>query len=96
MIQSDALSYCNNLILEEKEDWRLPTIAELFTLIDFEKSKPAIDTSTFPSTKPHYYWSATNLKNRETSAWYVYFFSGGVGYDRKTGLGYVRCVRDVK
>ena len=96
MAHSDALTYCNNLVLEGIEDWRLPTIQELFTIIDFNRSKPAADTKLFPSVKPHYYWSSTNLKDRETSAWYVYFFSGGVGYDRKTGMGNVRCVRVVK
>ena len=30
----DALEYCDNLRLNDKRDWRLPTVRELYSLID--------------------------------------------------------------
>jgi len=46
---ANSLSYCNNLNLAGKT-WRLPTIAELRTILDRSKSQPAIDTIYFPGT----------------------------------------------
>mgnify|MGYP000639834271 FL=1 len=94
--QTDAIEYCTALTLEDKTDWRLPTIQELFTLIDFEKKNPAIDKALFPAAEPRYYWSSTLLKGRESSAWYVLFYAGGIGYETAMGMGYIRCVRTVE
>ena len=50
------------------DDWRLPSIKELLSLVDFTKNSPAIDAAIFPSTQfqgdPNKigYWSSTNLK----------------------------------
>ena len=35
MSQSDAISYCENLTLAKKSDWRLPDIKSIYSLIDF-------------------------------------------------------------
>ena len=35
MNQSDAISYCENLTLAKKSDWRLPDIKSIYSLIDF-------------------------------------------------------------
>ena len=42
---SDAKDYCTNLELNTMTDWRLPTVKELLTLVDFSKTDPSIDTS---------------------------------------------------
>lgn len=48
-----AIQYCNNLVLDSKDDWYLPSIKELFTLVNF-KVKPPIQNA-FWSSSPFEY-----------------------------------------
>jgi len=85
-----ANSYCISLNLSGKT-WRLPTINELKSLVDYGKSSaPAIDTAVFPNTQSAGYWSSSSGQERGY-AWFVDFY-GVVGYIFKTNNLYVRCV----
>lgn len=87
--QSAAASYCTGLTLANG-GWRLPTRAELLTLVDPTKYNPAIDTSAFPSTPSDFFWSSSAYSG---VAWSVYFNSGSSS-DFVPGATYrVRCVR---
>jgi len=88
MAWQDALKYAEKLRTNDS-DWRLPTISELITLIDFTKANPASKTHMISS----YYWSSTTHASRTSYAWSVRFNSGYVSYDNKSYSFYVRCVR---
>ena len=70
--------------------WRLPTIAELFSVVDNTRSDPSTE---LPETQSDGYWSSTTYQLNPTYAWYVYFFDGYVFASNETNLGYVRGVR---
>lgn len=90
-----AINYCNELSLGNKPYWRLPTVAELQTLVDYNGA-PAINTDIFGFVEAgsNRFWSITSVVNNNALAWYVSFETGLVDSYSKTSPYYeVRCVR---
>jgi len=76
------------------DGWRLPTIKELLTLVDYEQKAPAC--SVFPDCPTCWFWSSSEFCGDATSAWCAHFYYGAVS-GREMHVHYrVRCVRDVK
>ena len=91
-----AVSYCEALDLGGYTDWRLPTQEELETIVDYSRSAPAIDISSFNNTNANVYWSATTRKDNPIHTWIVYFEYGSV-YDVAKNVSYnVRCTRNIE
>jgi hypothetical protein len=66
-------------------DWRLPTMSELCTLIDFSRRDPALPNGHMFSAVPSgYHWSATTLDYYSEMAWIIYFESGTTCYENVT------------
>jgi len=77
-------------------DWRLPTVKELSSIVDRSiiLASPAINTDYFPNTASSSYWSSTTYASIPESAWLVSFRSGGLSYGKKScSGGQVRAVR---
>ena len=75
-------------------DWRLPTVKELQSLIDFGKYDPALPNGhPFTEVQSSSYWSSTEYANDTGYAWHVYTYFGGVFTNIKTAYYYVWPVR---
>jgi len=90
-----ALSYCENLTLAGYPDWRLPSVNELQSIVDYSRYDPAINTDYFSNTAVlSDYWSSTTYAGYPYDAWVVGFYYGGIYYGLKSGTDvYVRAVR---
>lgn len=88
-----ALECYNNLTFGGYDDWRLPNVKELQSIIDYGTYGFIVDTTYFPNTKLDFYWSSTTNDLLTSNAWRVYFDYGYVGYNNKTLNRYVRGVR---
>jgi hypothetical protein len=98
---ADALTACTALNslhggagCAGRKTWRLPTVAELSTLLNYGGVIPAIDVLRFPNSTGASYWSSSAYVHNADDAWFVYFGSGAVVNAVKTSNAYVRCVAD--
>lgn len=103
-----AFEYCRSLRLANQTQWRLPTLQELYSIVNLNDSNPAINTDVFINTKfaesDKGYWTATRditIDPRTFTALRFYTVSfnyGGVRGERDTELPafaakhYTRCV----
>jgi len=90
-----AINYCRNLKLGGYRDWRLPSVSELLTIVDYSEYKPAI-SPVFKNVALSDYWSSTSDAGATSNSfqfWCVEFKNGSAG-SWPDGPNYVRCVRD--
>ena len=90
MTWQKAIDACKNLDFNGHKDWRLPTVKELISLVDYEKYDPATE---IPNTESNFYWSSTTFADFTDGAWYVGFNYGNVYNRGKANAFYVRAVR---
>jgi hypothetical protein len=94
----DAINYCATLTLAGRT-WHLPTRIELLSLVDFTRTGPAINTTSFPSVPGGKYhwtsspWVVSQIATKPQYSWMVNFSDGltSNAADR-TAAEYARCV----
>jgi formylglycine-generating enzyme required for sulfatase activity len=92
----EAQKYARSLSLDGRSDWRLPTAAELETLLDrktlYERMRPTMREEV-PFKDALSYWSSTTFAPNTYSAWIVMFDGAYILSYFKSNAYHVRCVR---
>lgn len=93
---AQAATYCSELHLGGFEDWRIPTLKELMTIIDYNRYKPAIFREFRFVEKETLYWSNTRYVRNADEYWGVVFKDGSTSNASETYDRYVRCVKNAQ
>lgn len=80
----DALNYCKELRLASYDDWRLPKVEELNSIVKVD---------VFENKDGLYNWSSTTYAGGDIFAWHINLKSGYVNINIKKDKDTVRCVR---
>ncbi|HBA59396.1 MAG TPA: hypothetical protein DCZ92_00960 [Elusimicrobia bacterium] len=96
-----ALGVCEGLTYAGYDDWRLPKIRELLSIVDFTAgAAPLINTDFFLNNASGMYWSSTSNavgSGYPVNAWYVDFSGGSTlaraNMPKASTSNYIRCVR---
>jgi hypothetical protein len=86
----------NDMKLCGYTDWRLPTRAELMTLVQYSgtrNGKGLIDSRYFPGAASDWYWASDSDFNDPRYAWFVLYFNGKPLRASKSEAKRVRLVR---
>ena len=91
----EAQSYCKFLSIDKYKNFRLPTLHELQTLVDYKNYDPAI-LNGFKHVESTTYWTSTVFADAHDERWTVDFEKGSRSvkatyYDR-----HFRCVQKLK
>ncbi|HPS30706.1 MAG TPA: SUMF1/EgtB/PvdO family nonheme iron enzyme [bacterium] len=89
----EAVDYCESLNYGGFDNWRLPSMEELDTVIDYGKYDPAFNENYFPATSSKYFVSSTSTADNLDNAWYFSAVNGSDGEYIETTAGSVMCVR---
>ena len=88
-----AKAYCEASDFAGYDDWYLPSLAELKTIVDVD-NYPRTVNSAFKHIASEYYWSSTEYGSEYV--WIVLFRNGSVDYYYKRDTNHLRCVRKNK
>lgn len=93
MTWDEANAYAHSLSLSGERDWRLPSLAELESLLDRSRYRPVMREEV-PFRDDRSYWSSTTFEEDTRTAWIVMFDGAYVLSYYKSNRYHVRCVRD--
>jgi hypothetical protein len=76
-----------------RQDWRVPDIRELNSIVERQCTMPAINEIVFPATPTMSFWSSTPYEGNGGFAWNVYFPYGISDGNSKKYRFFLRLVR---
>lgn len=96
----NAAMYCNTQAYVNRvnaeglcgaNDWRMPTVKELESILNYGRVNPSIDSGYFPNTASEWYWSGT--PQSRYYVWGVHFDNGFPNHHQHDPSFKVRLVR---
>ena len=105
MTLAEAINFCNNLVLKNRDNWRLPSIKELQSIATYyDTTVPRINATAFPINNYNEiikalwsipFWSSTATQSENSTKYYTVDFAYGsiaYGANDTTTKKFVRCV----
>ena len=95
MTYFEAKDYCAKLSISEYSDFRVPTLYELRTIVDYKNYKPA-SLSGINYTASETYWTTTEFADDASEVWTINFKKGEYAVKGKHYTRNIRCVQKLK
>ena len=93
LVWSEALTAAQNDTTAGYDDWRVPNIKELGSIVERECVAPSLNLSAFPSSPAENFWTSTTVANEVDRAWSVAFYNGKNNTKSKVVDLHIRFVR---
>lgn len=97
---AEALAQAMTRSTQTAKVWRIPNAKELMSITDVTKNGPPFDTTIFPNNNSDIYggqyWTSTPYVGKSKGAWVFKLSDGTLTPNRRTNLGLLRLVRDIK
>ncbi len=87
--------HCSNLVIGKYNNFRIPTMDELQTIIDYKNYDSAI-TNGFDYVANEAYWTTTPFADDEKVVWLIHFKRGERLVKDKHYDRHIRCVQSLK
>ena len=78
----NAITECEGLKLDGKEDWRLPNINELKSIVVDTQYEPSINSEIFKKISSSFYWSSTSRSAGSQDKWVISFSNANTSFGR--------------
>ena len=75
------------------DDWRIPRLPELASIIERQCVNPRVNITLFPNTPPKPFWTANAKREKDHLAYALDFGTQGVMPEDKTSAYFIRLVR---
>lgn len=94
-----ALSRAESHSFAGHDDWNLPNIKQLSSILEYACFFPVINETIFPNLPASYYWSSSPYANdayvnASYHAWLIWFYNGAVTINGKSLGAHVLLVRE--
>lgn len=90
-----AQNYCSKLVIDKHTNFRIPTMDELQSIIDYKNYDPAI-VKGFEYVSNEAYWTTTPFADDDKVVWLIHFKKGERYVKDKHYDRYIRCVQSSK
>jgi hypothetical protein len=90
-----AEDYCKKLKIGKYTNFRIPTMDELQSIVDYKRYDPAIKKG-FLYVSNEAYWTSTPFADDDKIVWLIHFKKGERTVKDKHYDRYIRCVEGVK